>query len=275
MSQRRNLVIVRAGDNSVHPGWLAGPGRSFDLFVSYFGNQPGRYAEQAEYHEDRKGMKWPVLGELLQAHPELVERYEHFWLPDDDLVADTATIDRMFDFARAYRLALAQPALTRNSYYTWPLLLQDARYQLRFTRFVEVMAPVFDRDALRICLPTFTESTSGWGLDSLWPRLLAARGEQAIAIIDAAAVYHSRPVGGGELYKSTGFKAALVDEDRVMAKYGLDRRALVEARYFSGGVRQVRLPLWRRLLDPLSRSLRRANYRRLERRGQRARPEQP
>ncbi|MCR6494953.1 hypothetical protein LJB71_00955 [Thermomonas sp. S9] len=78
MSQRRNLVIVRAGDNSVHPGWLAGSARDFDLFVSYFGNQPGRYAEQAEYHEDRKGMKWPVLGELLQAHPELVERYDYF-----------------------------------------------------------------------------------------------------------------------------------------------------------------------------------------------------
>ncbi|TCT25165.1 DUF707 domain-containing protein [Thermomonas haemolytica] len=266
MSQRRNLVIVRAGDNSVHPGWLAGSARDFDLFVSYFGNQPGRYAEQAEYHEDRKGMKWPVLGELLQAHPELVERYDYFWLPDDDLVADTATIDRMFAFARAYQLALAQPALTRNSYYTWPLLLQDARYQLRYTRFVEVMAPMFDRDALRTCLPTFTESTSGWGLDSVWPRLLADRGEQAMAIIDATAVYHSRPVGGGELYKSTGFKAALADEDRVMAKYGLDRRARVEARYFSSGVRQVPLPLWRRLRDRISRAIRVANYRRLEQR---------
>lgn len=266
MSQRRNLVIVRAGDNSVHPDWLAGNTRDFDLFVSYFGNQPGRYADQAEYHEDRKGMKWPVLGELLQAHPELVERYDYFWLPDDDLVTDTATIDRMFAFARAYQLALAQPALTRNSYYTWPLLLQDARYQLRFTRFVEVMAPLFDRDALRTCLPTFTESTSGWGLDSVWPRLLAARGEQAMAIIDAVAVYHSRPVGGGELYKSTGFKAALADEDRVMARYGLDRRALVEARYFSSGVRQVQLPLWRRLRDRISRVTRIANYRRLEQR---------
>jgi hypothetical protein len=269
MSHRRNLVIVRAGDNSVHPGWLADPNRNFDIFVSYFGNQPGRYADSADYHEDRKGMKWPVLGELLQARPELIERYDYVWLPDDDLVADTATIDRLFDFARAYRLALAQPALTRNSYYTWPLLLQDPRYHLRFTRFIEVMAPVFDRAALRTCLPTFTESHSGWGLDSVWPRLLAERGEQAIAIIDAVAVYHSRPVGGGELYKRTGLKAALLDEERVMAKYGLDRRALVEARYFSSGVRQVSLPLWRRLRDRISRATRIANYRRLEQRTRR------
>ncbi|MFN3311326.1 MAG: DUF707 domain-containing protein [Thermomonas sp.] len=269
MSHRRNLVIVRAGDNSVHPGWLSGADRHFDLYVSYFGHQPGRYADHAEYHEDRKGMKWPVLGELLQAHPELIERYEYFWLPDDDLVTDAATINRLFDFAAAYRLALAQPALTRDSYYTWPLLLQDARFQLRYTRFIEVMAPVFDRAALRTCLPTFTESTSGWGLDSVWPRLLAARGEQAIAIVDAAAVYHSRPVGGGELYKKTGMKAALQDEEAVMAKYGLDRRVLVEARYFSSGVRQVQLPVWRRLRDRISRATRIANYQRLQQRDRR------
>ena len=266
MSHRRNLVIVRAGDNSVHPGWLADADRNFDIFVSYFGNEQDRYKDSADYHENRKGMKWPVLGELLQARPELVERYAQYWFPDDDIVTDAATISRMFDFASAYRLALAQPALTRESYFSWPLLLQDVRYQLRYTRFVEVMAPLFDRDALRTCLPTFTESTSGWGLDSVWPRLLADRGEQAMAIIDATAVYHSRPVGGGELYKNTGFKAAPADEEQVMARYGLDRRALVEARYFSSGVRQVPLPRWRRLRDRISRVTRIANYRRLEQR---------
>lgn len=269
MSHRRNLVIVRAGDNSVHPGWLNDPHRSFDLFVSDFGSQPDRHADTADYYEHRKGMKWPVLGELLQARPELVERYDYVWLPDDDLITDTATIDRLFAFARAHQLALAQPALTRNSYYTWPLLLQDARYQLRFTRFIEVMAPVFDRAALRTCLPTFTENASGWGLDSLWPRLLADRGEQALAIIDATPVYHSRPVGGGELYKSSGMRAALHDKHALFAKYGLDNRVLVEARYFSGGVRSTRLPPWRRALDGITRALRAVNYRRLERRQRR------
>lgn len=269
MSHRRNLVIVRAGDNSVHPGWLTGETRNFDIFVSYFGNQPGRYANHAEYHEDRKGMKWPVLGELLRAHPALIERYDYFWLPDDDLVAETATLNRMFDFAAAYRLALAQPALTRNSYYTWPLLLQDARYHLRYTRFIEVMAPVFDRAALRVCLPTFGESASGWGLDSLWPRLLADRDEPAIAIIDATPVYHARPVGGGELYRHAGMSGAQRDKQALLEQHGLDSRVLVDARYFTGGVRHVRLPLWKRAIDRLTRALRTANYRRLERRKER------
>lgn len=263
---RRNLVIVRAGDNSVHPGWLVDAERNFDVFVSYFGNQPDRYADGVEFHENRKGMKWPVLGELLQARPELVERYQYFWFPDDDIVTDTATINRMFDFAAAYRLALAQPALTRNSYFTWPLVLQDARYQLRYTRFVEVMVPVLDRAALRTCLPSFTESSSGWGLDSLWPALLAGRGEEAIAIIDAVAVYHSRPVGGGELYKNSGTSKANLDKDALFARYGLTTELLADARYFSGGVRRESPGWLARRLQAVSHALRRFNYRRLERR---------
>lgn len=266
MNQRRNLVLVRAGDQSTHPEWLEDVDRNFDIFVSYFGKQEGRYADTAEYHENRKGMKWPILGELLQEHPELIGRYAYFWFPDDDLVANTATVNRMFDHAAAFQLALAQPALTHDSYYTWPLLLQDARYELRFTRFVEVMGPVFDRAALRVCLPTFTESTSGWGLDSLWPRLLGARGEEAIAIIDAAAVRHSRPVGGGELYKNTGMSAANVDKAALFAKYGLTIDILADARYFSGGVRRVRPGWLARRLAAVSRTLRQFNYRRLERR---------
>lgn len=269
MSQRRNLVLVRAGDQSTHPGWLEDEDRNFDIFVSYFGKEAGRYADTAEYHEDRKGMKWPILGELLQAHPELVERYAYFWFPDDDLVASTDTVNRMFDHAAAFQLALSQPALTRDSYFTWPLLLQDAHYALRFTRFIEVMGPVFDRAALRVCLPTFTESTSGWGLDSLWPGLLADRGEEAIAIIDATPVRHSRPVGGGELYKNTGMSVANQDKAALFAKYGLTVDVLADARYFSGGVRRVRPGWWGTQLAAISRSLRQFNYRRLERRERR------
>ncbi|WP_374248333.1 hypothetical protein [Thermomonas sp.] len=263
---RRNLVVVRAGDNSVHPGWLVDAERNFDIYVSYFGNQENRYADSADFHENRKGMKWPVLGELLQAQPELLERYAYFWFPDDDIVTDTATINRMFDFAAAYQLALAQPALTRNSYFSWPLLLQDPRYQLRYTRFVEVMVPVLDRAALRTCLPTFTENSSGWGLDFVWPLLLRSRGERAIAIIDATAVFHSRPVGGGELYKATGTSVAECDKTALLAKYGLSPDVLADTRYFTGGIQLREAGTWRHALQSLSRSLRRWNYRRLARR---------
>jgi hypothetical protein len=118
-ARRRNLVVLRAGDTSLHPEWLNGRTRDFDVFISYYGKSPGRYRDEADLYEERPGLKWPGIAALLQQHPQLVEQYETFWFPDDDLSANTALIDRMFAFFCAYRLCLAQPALTRNSYYTW------------------------------------------------------------------------------------------------------------------------------------------------------------
>ena len=57
--------------------------------------------------------------------------------------------DHRLDRARrAFELALAQPALTRDSFHTWSTLLQRPREQLRYANFVEVMAPIFSRAAL-------------------------------------------------------------------------------------------------------------------------------
>jgi len=266
MLPRRNLIILCAGDTSVHGKWLTGPERNFDLLISYFGSEHGRYANDGEYYQQQTGLKYPTIARILRAHPELLERYTHFWLPDEDLITDTASINRLFDYAAAYQLALAQPAQTHDSYQTWPLLLHNPRYELRFTRFVEVMAPLFDRAALQTCLPTFTESQSGFGLDLIWPHLLQTRGERAIAIIDAARVCHSRPVGGGELYRKISFQDAKDEAEALLAKYGLSSEVRGQARYFSGGIGHLPPSLRQRLGTWISRKLRALNYRRLQRR---------
>jgi len=262
MSTRTNLIILCAGDTSVHSQWLTGPERNFDLFISYFGSQIGRYADDGEYYQQQTGLKYPTLARILHEHPDLVERYTHFWLPDEDLITDTTSINRLFDYARIWQLALSQPALTHDSYQTWPLLLHNPRYELRFTRFVEVMAPLFDRAALQTCLPTFTESQTGFGLDLVWSSLLQARGERAIAIIDAAQICHSRPVGGGDLYKQISFQDAKYEGTALLRKYGLNSDVRVEGRHFYGGIGYLRPSLWQRMRNWLSCQIRTWNYRR-------------
>lgn len=237
----RNLVVVRAGDGSLHPQWIASPRRDFDLFVSYYGRTPGRHAAGADYYESRPGPKWPCIADLLREHRDLLDRYDCVWLPDDDLAADTATIDRMFAFFHAHRLCIAQPALTRDSYFTWNTLLQDTNCHLRYTRFVEIMAPIFSREALRICAPTFDESPSGWGLDWLWPKLCGEAGLGRLAVIDATPVRHTRPCGG-ELYRANPELDPRADAERVLRKYGI-REIRATAKYsFEHRVQDVPLP---------------------------------
>ncbi len=193
---RRNLVIVRAGDNSLHTGWLQGDEpRSWDIVVNYYGEDPQRYRQDDVERIDSKGPKWPALQELIAQTPRFVENYDFIWLPDDDLETSKAQINLLFEIMRTRRLQVAQPALTWPSYFGHITTLQNHKFQLRYTNYVEVMAPCFSADVLARALPLFNQNLSGWGLDFIWPKFVQHPAGE-IAIIDAVAVRHTRPVGG-------------------------------------------------------------------------------
>jgi hypothetical protein len=192
---RRNLVIVRAGDNSLHPRWLRGGAeRSWDLIVSYFGDDPNRFREPDSIRIDGKGPKWPALQTLLQSQSTLLSRYDYIWLPDDDIDCNADDINCLFAAAQRHSLLLCQPALAPRSYFHWVVTLQHPFARLRFTNFVEIMVPCFERKFLTQLIPTMGENLSGWGLDFLWPRM-AGDEPNRIAIVDSVAVTHTRPIG--------------------------------------------------------------------------------
>jgi hypothetical protein len=192
------LIIARVGDRSLHSHWLEGGTPLFDIFLSYFGDETDKYRDQATYYEQAKGGKWPEIARIVDENWAQVSQYQAVWFPDDDLLINANDINRMFSFIVAFDLSLAQPALTMNSYFSHSGLLQQENTLLRLTNFVEVMAPVFSCQTLAKLKHTFIQSPSGWGLDNLWPNLLEP--DARIAVIDAIAVIHTRPLGG-ELYK--------------------------------------------------------------------------
>jgi len=228
---RRALVIVRAGDSSLHEGWLAGGDRNWDLLVSYFGDDPDRFRGDDVRRVDAKGPKWPALHALVTEHAEEIGAYEYVWLPDDDLAADQGAINRLFDLCREYRLELAQPALSPDSHLGHAITLRNRSFRLRFTNFVEIMAPCFSARFLRRCASSFGENLSGWGLDYLWPSWVSD--PERIAIIDAAMVRHTRPVGGPNYRVLTERGITARDELlALVARYGI--RAAT--RFVTGGI---------------------------------------
>lgn len=243
---RRNLVILRAGDASLHRGWIAEPNRDFDLLISYYGQQQELHKADADYYEMRRGPKWSCIGELLAEHGDLIDRYDAFWFPDDDLAATTETLNRMFGLFHGFGLSLAQPALTPDSYYSWDTLLQKPKYVLRHVAFVEVMAPLFERSALRTCLQTFSESRSGWGLDWVWPQLAGKGRKDAIAILDATPVKHTRPLGG-DLYRNNPEMDPRRDEQQILERYGLQASRFKAKYVLHGAIARVSPTLWERL----------------------------
>jgi hypothetical protein len=221
--KRQNLVIVRAGNSSLHPEWLKGvDARNWDLVVNYFGDDPDLYKEDDVTRIDSKGPKWPALQELLQSNSEFLSDYDYIWLPDDDLFATKADINSLFDLVKNYKLEVAQPALSWDSYYSHITTLRNSMTKIRFTNYVEVMAPCFCSAMLRKALPLLNSNLSGWGLDYLWTQL-AENPQSGIAIIDDVTVRHTRPVGGPnyKLLRETGISPW--DEMRALCKaHGLD-----------------------------------------------------
>ncbi|GIU25467.1 DUF707 domain-containing protein [Shewanella sp. MBTL60-007] len=197
---KKFLVIARVGDNSLHPHWLENKTPNFDLFLSYFGDKPNHYQAEATYYEQVKGGKWPILHKLIEANWAIISQYEAVWLPDDDILVDAETINKMFTLFNGFDLTLAQPALTMDSYFSHSSLLRQPHSVLRYCNFVEVMVPIFSASALLKLKESFDQSPSGWGLDALWPHLIDNTDLKKIAVIDATPVVHTRPVGG-ELYK--------------------------------------------------------------------------
>jgi hypothetical protein len=192
---RKNLVIVRAGDQSLHPSWLEGPEeRNWDLLVSYYGDDPHLFRKEDVLRIDAKGLKWPALYDLIRDRADDLINYEYIWLPDDDLACDKAGINRLFVLCHKYDLELAQPSLSINSYATHLITLRNRSFILRYTNFVEIMAPCFSSSFLNRCHSSFSETFSGHGLDYLWPTWVSDITK--IAIIDNVIIRHTRPIGG-------------------------------------------------------------------------------
>lgn len=221
----RNLIISPVGDGSLHPEWLqpSAARRQFDLMLIYYGDKAGQFQDQCEYYVARKGSKMELLAGVMEENRDLLSKYDAVWLPDDDIRTNSTTISRMFDLFHEEKLAIAQPALSRDSYYSHQITLKRRLLTLRYTTFVEMMVPLFRRDVLLELLPTFRANRSGWGIDDWWCHEARANGWGRIAIIDGVAVTHTRPINpGGGYYKAQGIDPRQEHEE-LLQRVGLKR----------------------------------------------------
>jgi hypothetical protein len=167
--------------------------RSWDLALSLYDEDLEIDIDAAEYLHRHEGGKWDGMHAFFMANPGVLDRYDYFWLVDDDIEATAGQVDGMFAYAAAHRFELAQPALTPDSFYSHRLTLQCEPFAHRHTNFVELMMPVFSRSLLSQVLHFFANTRSGLGLDWIWHRF-AANPARSVAIIDAVAMPHYRPL---------------------------------------------------------------------------------
>jgi hypothetical protein len=187
----RWCVISAVGETSLHRQWINSD-TDFDLHLIVYDESYERYKNDSKYVVRSKGYKFFLIYEYLISHPEFIDCYDYFYLPDDDIDIDVSNIHRLFRYMIEYQLEIAQPALVQSQY-TFPHTLKSPYSFLRFTNFVEVMQPCFSKTALQKVLFTFNENKSGWGIDYHWGTLINFN-KYNMAIIDDVISIHSRPV---------------------------------------------------------------------------------
>lgn len=190
-SYKKNAVFVSVGKDSLHRQLLKGDA-DFDLHLLIYDGSYNKFCNDSDFVACDAGYKMDMIYRYLHRHPELFEKYEYFFLLDDDIVISTEDVNRLFSMMREYQLKIAQPSLVM-SYYTYKHTAFHPFYILRYTNFVEMMMPCFSRDALKAVLPTFEQKIRWCGIEMHWPVLVGSN-HKDMAIVDAVSAKHTRPV---------------------------------------------------------------------------------
>lgn len=198
---RRHLAFVRAGGGSPWPfrtGWR-GPARNFDIAASYFSppDEDSALYRNADFILAGGLSKFHAGQKFLQNSP-WIAHYQSVMFVDDDILFRFPA-DDFFAFCEAQQFAVAQPALSSDSYYTFEITRHHPGMVYRTTTYVETMCPLFAAPHLRRVIHTFDRCISGYGLDLFWSATVPDG--EAAAIADCFQMRHTRPItaGGGFL----------------------------------------------------------------------------
>lgn len=207
--KRKNIIIAPCGNKSFlfRQSWMKdSTDREFDVCLLFYHeniDQPNLYGE-IDFFFHLKDFKYKMLHKLLvDIKPEWLEEYEYFYFLDDDIEIDTKSINLLFSLSRSFNSSISCASLSHDSFCSWPIFRQNRNCFLRYVGQIEVMAPLFHKEALKTVLPTFIENRSSWGFDSVWSKLLGYS-NNGLVIFDSIVMKHTLPVGGGELYTKIG-----------------------------------------------------------------------
>ena len=196
---KENLIISVVGDHSYHNTWIDN-NPNFDLFLINYNNNKDvidlykkqcLYFEYGEFYQNCPS-KYIKLKKVIEENIEIIKQYKYIWIPDDDIYISCNDINELFNISKYYDLYLSQPSLL--GYCSHEITKPKYGSVLRYTNFVEVMAPLFNIDTLLLLKESFDINFSSWGFDFLWPKILGYP-EDKIAIIDKISMVHTKPVG--------------------------------------------------------------------------------
>ncbi|KAG6415381.1 hypothetical protein SASPL_122792 [Salvia splendens] len=214
------------------------------------------WSQRAIHVSARKQTKWWYAKRFL--HPDVIAAYEYIFIWDEDLGVEHFNADKYIALVKKHGLEISQPGLEPNNGLTWQMTKRLGNKEVHkdtqekpgwcsdphlppCAAFVEIMAPVFSREAWR-CVWHMIQNdlVHGWGLDFALRRCVDPAHEK-IGVVDSHWIVHqvipslgsqfltSDPFANGYMYEPDLLRVA-VSASRTMVKlhgrgYGIDAKA--------------------------------------------------
>jgi hypothetical protein len=218
----RNLVIVCAGDQSLHQRFA--DSRNFDIWVIYYGQSDAvfeDYRRTADRSFRLRGLKWALLRSLIDLHlageKSPFDAYRYIFLPDDDLDFPNGATDiqRLFDAMVLSNADIGQPAIA-NQYFSWQATRLIRGALCHATNIVELMSPVYSVEVFQKfvlpCTAALDFLRAGWGIEVVIAKAaeVGMRRPARTFVFDSVPMIHTRPVGQGGTPHRIGDNEALM-----------------------------------------------------------------
>ncbi|KAG6394631.1 hypothetical protein SASPL_145220 [Salvia splendens] len=183
---------------------------NFQVLLFHYDGRPSEWDEfewskRAIHVSVRKQTKWWYAKRFL--HPNIVAPYDYIFIWDEDLGVENFNPEEYIKLVRKHGLDISQPGLSPDSGMTWEMtrrredteVHKDAEerpgwctdpHQPPCAAFVEIMAPVFSRNAWR-CVWHMIQNdlVHGWGLDFALRKCVEPAHEK-IGVVDAQWIVH-------------------------------------------------------------------------------------
>ncbi|CAI8618030.1 unnamed protein product [Vicia faba] len=163
------------------------------------------WSKRAIHISASKQTKWWYAKRFL--HPDIVASYDYIFIWDEDLGLKHFDAEEYLKIVKKYGLEISQPGVDQSSSYTWEMTRRRDGVEVHkeaeekdgwcsnppvppCAAFVEIMAPVFSRDAWR-CVWHMIQNdlVHGWGLDFALRKCVESAHEK-IGVVDAQWIIH-------------------------------------------------------------------------------------
>ena len=183
----KNLVFSSVGDNTFFDLLWINKNMDYDIYVIYYGNNETiyeTYKSKVKYIDKRKGSKFQNFKYFYDNNSDIIDKYDRFFILDDDIIFKVNDINNMFKISRKYNLDICGPSLSKKGKISHKSInTHKSNILLQYTNFVEVNTPLFNKESLTRLMKLLDYSLIGWGIDFLYIQCNGLEKEKSYAII--------------------------------------------------------------------------------------------